>query len=120
MPNKLSKGRLPVAILGSADFDVTTIDINSISIGGIVFPVKTPTVKDESGPGAGCGTGSPDGYPDLVVHFSRRDLIDALGLDLMEVGATVNVTVSGFASSCPFEATDSVLIAPLRLIGPLE
>lgn len=110
-PNKLSKGRIPMAILGSADFDVTAIDVNSISIGGVVFPVKAPTVQDVSGPGADCGTGLPDGYPDLVVHFSRRDLIDALGLDLMEIGTRAEVTVTGLASSCPFEATDSVVIA---------
>jgi hypothetical protein len=60
-PNKLSKGRLPVSILGSAEFDVTTIDVNSISINNVVFPVKSPTVQDVSGLGADCGTGSPDG-----------------------------------------------------------
>ena len=83
--NLRSKGRLPMAILGSESLDVTEIDVDSISIAGVLFPVKTPSVCDESG----------DGIPDLVIHVSRRDLIMALGLDAMDPDTVVPIAVEG-------------------------
>ncbi|MDM8005439.1 MAG: LamG domain-containing protein [Phycisphaerae bacterium] len=110
--NLLSKGRLPVAILGSATFDVSTVDVNSISIGGVVYPVKAPSILDVSAPAGpeqcACQIGT-DGYSDLVLHFSRRDLIQALGLDTIASGAAVPIAVEGqLLDGMPFEATDCV------------
>ena len=105
-----------MAILGSADFDVTTINVDSISIDGVAYPVKMPSLGDVSGPGAelcACGSG-PDGYPDLILHFSQRDLIDALALDTLAPGTVVEVTVTGaLPEGRKVEATDCVVIEAL-------
>ena len=102
VPNKKSKGRIPMAILGSDVLDVTTIDVGSINIAG-VYPVKTPSVEDVN----------LDGYDDLVLHFSRTDLIDALGLDMYAPGDMVDVTVSAIAGCDALEATDVLVIQAL-------
>ncbi len=111
--NKNSKGRIPMAILGSADLDVTTIDVDSISINGVAFPVKTPSVQDVTQPGAtvcDCGAG-PDGYPDLILHFAQHDLIDALGLDALAEDTVVEVTVKADLPNCrTVEATGCITV----------
>jgi len=112
--NLKSKGRLPMAILGSATFDVSTIDVDTISIGGVVYPVKAPSMEDVSAPAGAeecaCQVGT-DGYPDLVLHFSRREVIQALGLDTMASGTVVPITVEGqLLDGTPFEATDCVTL----------
>jgi len=66
-------GVIPVAILGSADFDVTTIDVSSLDFGGLDVRVKgngSPqcSVKDVSGDFT-YPEGAPDGYDDLVCQF---------------------------------------------------
>jgi len=66
-PNSLNingNGLIPVAILGSADLDVLTIDVASLDFVGLEVRVKnngTPqcSVEDVNG----------DGYNDLVCHF---------------------------------------------------
>jgi len=114
--NTRSKGRLPMAILGTEDFDVSDIDPDSISIAGTVLPQKTPSIEDESAPvdGDECACQvSTDGINDLVVHFSRREIITALALDTMEPGTVVPITVEGtLLDGTPFEATDCVTLVP--------
>ncbi|MHC4445295.1 MAG: hypothetical protein ACYTBZ_13040 [Planctomycetota bacterium] len=112
--NMQGKGRLPMAILGTEDFDVSDIDPGSISIADVVFPKKTPSIEDESAPvgedECACQVGT-DGIDDLVVHFSRHDLIVALGLEAMVPGTEVPITVTGeLLDGTPFEATDCVTL----------
>jgi hypothetical protein len=91
--------------------------VDTISIGGVAFPVKAPSIVDVSAPAGGqecaCQIGI-DGYADLVLHFSQREVIQALGLDDMEPGTVVAVTVEGrLTNGGPFVATDCVtLVAP--------
>ena len=102
-PNKRSGGRLPMAILGSADLDVTTIDFSTVNIAG-VYPVKNKaTYRDVD----------LDGYDDLELKFSRGDLIDALGLDMYEPGTMVDVTVSAKVGCDDLVATDVLVIRAL-------
>ena len=99
-----------MAILGSADLDVTQIDVDSISINGVAYPVKTPSVQDVSGQAScDCGSG-PDGYQDLVLQFSQHDVIDALGLDTLPEGTLVYVTVTGNLGCQKVEATDCMTL----------
>ena len=92
--NMQSKGRLPMSILESDDAAGRDIDVNSISIAGLVFPVK-----------------EPKGENDLIIHVSRRDLIAALGLDAMAPGTEVDVTVDGaLLNGMLFTATDSITL----------
>jgi hypothetical protein len=79
----------------------------------MVFPAKTPSVEDVSSPAAEeCGChGGPDGIYDLVIHVSRRELIQALGLDTLEPGTVVPVTVEGALSDgTPITAVDCVTL----------
>ena len=100
--NMKSDGRLPVAILGSEDYNVNNIDVNSISINDMIFPVKEPRVeKDENG----------DGLLDLVIHFSRRDVISGLGLAPDEVPVDITVTATTVTGG-PLSGTDSVIPMP--------
>ena len=102
-PNKKSSGRLPMAILGSADLDVTTIDFSTVNIAG-VYPVKDKaTYKDVNG----------DGFDDLELKFSRSDLIDALGLDTYAPGDIVDVTVDAQVGCDALAATDVLIIMAL-------
>jgi hypothetical protein len=124
--NTQGKGRLPMAILGTDDFDVSDIDPASISIAGTVFPQKTPSIEDVSAPlldnnhvnvqppngvRCECHEEGPDGYADLVIHFSRREIIAALGLGALARDTEVPITVTGeLLDGTPFEATDCVRI----------
>ncbi|MFC1968213.1 hypothetical protein ACFLVX_02330 [Chloroflexota bacterium] len=98
-PNPLnlkSKGVLPVAVLGTADFDVTLIDPETLEIGffgpgsdpfdPIVPPDKKKiAVEDVATPYTGelvdcssCTEEGPDGYPDLTLKFDKEDVIEGI------------------------------------------
>jgi hypothetical protein len=85
-PNPLnvkSKGVLPVAILGSADFDVHDIDIATIQLAGVdpnrsnYEDVARPLVDADE---CECSTEEPDGYMDLTLKFNTQEIVGAIGL----------------------------------------
>lgn len=102
--NTTGKGRLPMAILGSADYDLHDIDLTSLNIGGVVFPVKTPSVCEDDV--------NDDGLLDLVIHVSRREIIAALELELLDCnGTVVPVTVDGTLNcGLAIVGTDSITL----------
>ncbi len=77
-------GVLPVAILGTASFDVTTVDPTSVRLKGVpalrsaledvATPYTGPLVNATSRTSAG-----PDGFTDLVLHFDDQAVSAALG-----------------------------------------
>lgn len=86
-PNPLnikSRGVLPVAILGTAGFDVEQIDIATIRLLGVApirsrledvatpFSEEITTCQDCTGLG-------PDGYMDLTLKFRTQEIVAALG-----------------------------------------
>jgi len=85
--NTRSKARTPMTILSSEEYDVNQINIPSLHIEGTdLFAMRLAVIdEDENG----------DGIPDVKIHFSRRDLILALGLDEMEPGTVVSIAVVG-------------------------
>ena len=104
---------LPTAILGTADFDVTKIDPETIRLMGV--PAKRWSLEDvatpvgEEVPDCHCITDGPDGLTDLTVKFDKDDLVAALG----EVydRDTIPVTVTGeLHDGTPFTGTDCVII----------
>jgi hypothetical protein len=104
-----------MAILGTEDFDVNDIDPGSISIADVAFPQKPPSIEDVAAPvdedECTCEEVGPDGFSDLVIHFSRREIITAIGLEAMAPGTEVPITVTGeLLDGTPFEATDCVRI----------
>ncbi|MHC4479119.1 MAG: hypothetical protein ACYTEL_26130 [Planctomycetota bacterium] len=113
--NTQGKGRLPMAILGTENFDVNDIHPASIKIAEVVLPKKPPSIEDVSTPveedECTCQEVDPDGFADLVIHFSRQEIILALGLDEMAPGTEVPITVTGeLLDGTPFEATDCVIL----------
>ena len=73
--NVKGKGVLPVAILGSAELDVTQIDPATITLAGV--PASQWAYEDVSTVGACSADG--DGYLDLVLHFDVEALVAAIG-----------------------------------------
>ena len=115
-PNPLnvkSKGVLPVAILGSENFNVFDIDPVSIRLEGAA-PIRSSyedvaALAPDTGDVCECTTEGPDGYIDLVLKFDTQDLVEELGelndgdvLSLILTGVDINGT--------PIEGTDCVVV----------
>jgi hypothetical protein len=118
-PNPLnvkSKGVLPVAILGSADFDVFCIDVATIRLEGVA-PIRS-TYEDVSTPvpdGAEiceCSTEGQDSYVDLTLKFKVQEIVAALGEvnDGDELGLTLTGALVEELGGTPIEGTDCVVI----------
>jgi len=118
-PNPLnvkSKGVLPVAELGSAEFDVFNIDPASIRLEGVA-PVRSSyedlaTPVSDKTDDCGCTTEGPDGYIDLTLKFNMKEIVEALGevndgdlLELILTGALTEVF-----DGTPIEGSDCVVI----------
>jgi hypothetical protein len=95
-----SKGVLPVAILGSWDYDVTEIDVSSLLLEGEVVPLRSSLQE------------GVDGYMDLMLKFSSEAVADALG-DL-QPSQLYEVWITGtFEDGTRLLGSDSVVAAPL-------
>ena len=87
--NVKSWGVLPVAILGTADFDVTEINVSSIRLAGVAPQRFGSSIEDVAGPFPGviqdtpscqdCIQTGPDGFKDLTLKFSTQAIVRALG-----------------------------------------
>jgi hypothetical protein len=106
-PNSINpegNGVVPVAILGSDTFDVTTIDVSSIRFGPAGGPHNAEPVHNGHILDA-----NSDGWADLVVHFMTQET----GLSACDDEGTI---IGEFNLDCdceislvtPFEASDSV------------
>jgi hypothetical protein len=114
-PNPLnvkSKGVLPVAILGTEDFDVNDIDIASIRLEGVA-PIRS-SYEDVAAPlpeanDCNCTTDGPDGFLDLTLKFKTQEIVEALG-DVND-GDVLSLTFTGSLSDeTPIEGEDCVSI----------
>ena len=105
-PNPLnlkSKGVLPVAVLGTAEFDVTTIDPGTIQLNRScegcvgVAPIRW-SYEDVATPFVGelcdCHDLNGDGYIDLTLKFDTQELVSSLKLDNV-AGETIPLTLTG-------------------------
>jgi len=115
-PNPLnvkSSGVLPVAILGTADFDVTTIDPTSIRLAG-VSPLRS-SFEDVAGPVAdsndcNCTDDGPDGFLDLTLKFKTQDIVEAIGD--VNYGDTLTLKLTGvLIGESPIEGNDCIVIS---------
>ena len=93
-------GVIPVAILGSGDFDVSQIDLASLSFGGLAV-----RVRGNKGPLCSLEYSNNDDYLDLVCHFED----DATSWSAGNGEATVTGNLQDGRS---FEGTDSICISP--------
>lgn len=85
-PNPLnikSKGVLPVAILGTEDFDVMNVDPTTVRLVGVA-PLRwayedVATPVDQGSDRCDCTTLGPDGYLDLTLKFDTEAIVAVLG-----------------------------------------
>lgn len=95
--NPIARGVLPVAILGSANFDVTTVDPSSVKLQGV--PALRSSIEDVATPFSGslvdansCTSAGPDGFADMVLHFSNPAVAGALGSVAKDQVRTLTLT----------------------------
>jgi hypothetical protein len=114
--NPASRGVLPVAVLGSEDLDVNTIDIATIRLAGIApirsnyEDVATPVIDGNE---CECNTEGPDGYTDLTLKFGTQAIVEKLMNILGDLlaGDELVLTLTGsLADGTPIEGTDCVVI----------
>ncbi|MCK5014252.1 MAG: FG-GAP repeat protein, partial [Candidatus Omnitrophica bacterium] len=115
-PNEFSikgGGSMKVAILGSVDFDVNNIDIESVRLEGIA-PVRS-SFKDKSSPvvppptECECTTEGRDGFLDLCLKFDKKAILSALSK--VNVGDNFVLTLTGSLNDgTPIEGQDCIVI----------
>jgi len=110
--NMKSKGVLPVAILGSADFDVATIDPASLRLEGVKAKMTAlDHVMDVTGSACdpACAPLPNDDYMDMVAKFASTSVAEALyGAS---IGEPISLRLTGnFLDGRPFDAVDCVQI----------
>ncbi|HUU85880.1 MAG TPA: hypothetical protein VM243_20470 [Phycisphaerae bacterium] len=126
--NRIGRGVLPAALLGTDDFDVATIDVSSVllaradGIGGSVAPHEGPpgphsvfqdVATPFDGDPCGCHNLEGDGIVDLAMKFRTRQVVTALLLNDVPAGDTVELVVTGtLLDGTAFEAHDCVTIVP--------
>ena len=113
--NVRSRGVLPVAILGTEEFDVTAINPETILLtreGFEGIPAIRYGYEDVGMPSEGepCDCNDPeeddlneDGYLDLILKFRVPELVDGLGLKEIESREIIPLTIMG-------ESDDGTLI----------
>lgn len=108
-----NQGVLPVAILGTENFDVSTIDLASIQLAGVV-PIRSG-VEDVSTPlvdmidECECTTEGPDGYTDLTLKFDAQEIVAALGE--VSDGEELILTLTGeLLDGTSIEGEDCIII----------
>jgi N-acetylneuraminic acid mutarotase len=101
-------GVIPVAVLGSAELDVTQLDVDTLEFAGLVVKIKGNgdpqcSVEDVSGDFSNGPEGEPDGFDDLVCHFV--DDPDAWSPGEGEACVTGNLV-----DGTPIEGCDSICV----------
>jgi len=93
--NPKSKGVIPVAVLGSVDFDAVQVDVTTVEFGpAAATPAHDGHVEDVNA----------DGFSDFVVHFKASNAGIACG------DTDANLTGETFSGG-PFTGTDAVKTA---------
>jgi hypothetical protein len=114
-PNSLnsnSNGALPIAILGTAYFDVREIDVLSIRL-NCVSPIRsayedvTAPDENETDP-CDCNTLDGEGYEDLVLKFDKQEI---LTLEVVGDGDIIPLNITGeLTDGTKIKGSDCVLI----------
>ncbi|MFH1687944.1 MAG: T9SS type A sorting domain-containing protein [bacterium] len=114
---------IPVAILGTDEFDVDMVDPSTIMLEGV--PVIRWAYEDVAAPVGEdaeyceCTTAGPDGYRDLTLKFDKGAVIDALGM--VVDGQVVVLTLTGeMYDGRNIEGMDCMIIRGPKAAAPLE
>ena len=109
-PNPLNvkgKGVLPVAILGTEDFDVTQIDPATIELEG-ESPLRW-ALEDVATLSEECTTDGPDGYLDLTLKFDAQEIVAALG-DVSGGDVVILILTGNLSSGESIDGEDVMII----------
>jgi hypothetical protein len=102
-------GVIPVAILGNSDFDVTQIDVGTLSLAGLEVRVKPNGTLQCSFEDVSGSEGISDGYIDLVCQF----LDDPANWAPNETGkATITGNLKEEFGGIPIVGSDEIRIVP--------
>ncbi len=110
--NVKSKSVLPIAILGTEDVNVITIDPTSVRLAGVA-PLRRG-YEDVSAPvsdsnDCNCVEVGPDGFLDLTLKFKTQEIVEAIG-DVND-GDVLELPLTGVLSDgSPIEGADCILI----------
>ena len=116
--NSKSKGKIPVSICGTPDFDVSQINVSTVRLAGVA-PVWN-NLGDDSTPFMpfinkplnqySCNTAGPDGITDLKLKFETSDVMNAIGP--VSQGQILRLILTGTLNNgTPFIGEDIVKIA---------
>jgi hypothetical protein len=117
-PNPLfagSKGVLPVAVVGTVDFDVNDIDVSTLRLEGIApvnygyEDVATPYTGDL----CGCTESGADGVLDLTLKFDSELIASAIGF-YTDSGDQVLTLTGNLLDGRPIEGLDCVFFVGRR------
>ena len=117
--NVKSRGVLPVALLGTVNFDVSEVDLASVRLEGVA-PVRSG-IEDVARPfdlfdnveeANDCTEEGPDGLDDLTLKFKTQEVVVALGA--VSDGQVLILTLTGNLKAAfggtPFQGQDVVII----------
>ncbi len=107
---------LPVAILGSEDFDVNTIDVASVRLAGVA-PIRS-SFEDVAAPAADaneceCTRAGRYRHTDLVLKFKTTEIVEELVSTQGELvnGDVLVLTLTGALSDeTPIEGADCIVV----------
>lgn len=123
--NTKSKGVTPVAILGTEEFDVSTIDVGSIYLDlpeGIASPVSYgyEDVTQPAGTAWECNDteNGADGYMDLTLKFNTQELVEGLGE--VNDGDELVITIKGSTFDGPDLVGDDCILILKKGNGGLK
>ncbi|MCG8409593.1 MAG: hypothetical protein MI923_30675 [Phycisphaerales bacterium] len=114
-----SNGVVPLAIMGGENFITENVDISTIQLSRVDGQGRPVTAYAGTAGPQSYLTFGQSGYQDLMVYFATRDLVDALKLEGLPVGTTIDVVVTGDrvlnppgqTIHIPFKAVDTIEIA---------
>jgi hypothetical protein len=111
-----SRGTIRMSILGTPDFDVSAVDVDSLVLfraddnGSLIAPtsvVLQDTGTPFDGELCGCHRLGGDGIEDLTLKFNNLSVVNALHLNTVPPGATIRLVVYGaLTDGCEFTAED--------------
>jgi hypothetical protein len=115
--NTKSRGVLPVAILGTVDFDATQVDITTVTLAGVSAIPDKYEMEDVATPFNGilnddchnCTEDGPDGFMDIVLYFYSQDIVAAIG-DVSDGDCLLLTLTGNLLDGTSIEGTDPLLI----------